>query len=283
MTVCMFVCLTVAAPARALKPGAEAKDDYIGLSAFDGEQGLRSYTRANTPAAIQLFQLRRAALCNVTSGTLEADIGGACAPPDGSVVPSCDGEEPVQPLWRRDRATPDTPWEPWRMVVGWACPDDLLPTMTAEDFRQLPIAPPGIQMQPDRGWVLVNKETIVLTDPAEQAFRTDLFGYGVDVVATPERWTWDFGDGTRDLSTDSPGHPYPDFDVFHVYAEPDTAVITLTTTWSGRYRVDGDATWREVVGTAETTSTSPAFEIVERRSHLVSADCNEDPDQPGCG
>jgi len=37
------------------------------------------------------------------------------------------------------------------------------------------------------------------------------------------------------------------------------------------------------VGTAETTSTSGAFEVVERRSHLVARDCVEDPDQVGCG
>ena len=137
-------------------------------------------------------------------------------------------------------------------------------------------------MQPDRGWVLVNKETIVLTDPTDQTFRTDLFGYGVDVIATPTRYTWDFHDGSKHLSTDSPGTPYPAFDVFHVYTEPDTTTITLTTTWKGRYRVDGDNTWRDVVGTAETTSTSAEFEIVERRSHLVARDCIQDPDQPGC-
>ena len=263
---------------------AEADDDSIGLSAFKGEQAFRAYTRAAVSPRIELFQLRRAALCNVTSGTLESDIGGACAPEDGSVVPNCDGDPPVQPLWRRDRATPVDPWEPWRMIAGWACPGDLLPTLTAEDFRRLPLTPQVIQMQPDRGWVLVNKETIVLTDPAEQTFRTDLFGYGIDVIATPTQYSWDFSDDTRRLTTDSPGHAYPDFDVFHVYAQPATAAaISLTTTWSGRYRVDGDDEWRDVVGTAETTSVTAPFEVVERRSHLVAQDCNENPDQPGCG
>ena len=137
-------------------------------------------------------------------------------------------------------------------------------------------------MQPDRGWVLVNKETIVLTDPVEQTFRTDLFGYGIDVVATPTSYTWDFNDGSRELSTDSPGTPYPEFDVFHVFTDTGTTTIELTTTWSGRYRVDGDDTWRDVVGTAQTTSTTAEFEIIERRSHLVANDCIEDPDQPGC-
>lgn len=261
-----------------------AKGDAVGISAFVGEQALRSYAHANVPPTEELFQLRRAALCNVTSGALEAEIGGTCAPPDGSVTPNCGDDNPVQPLWRRDRQRPADPWGPWRMITGWACPDDLLPTLTAEDFRLLPIAPQVVQMQPDRGWVLVNKETIVLTDAAEQTFRTDLLGYGVDVIATPTHFTWDFEDGSRQLSTTSPGHPYPAFDVSHVYTDPGAAqTITLTTTWSGRYRVDGDDEWRDVVGTAETTSTSGAFEVVERRSHLVARDCVEDPDQVGCG
>lgn len=260
-----------------------ATGNAVGLSAFRAEQALRAYTRAAASPRIELFQLRRAALCNVTSGTLESDIGGACAPADGSVVPNCDGDQPVQPLWRRDRTLPTDPWDPWRMIAGWACPDDLLPTLTAEDFRRLPIAPQVIQMQPDRGWVLVNKETIVLTDPAEQTFRTDLLGYGIDVIAIPTQYTWDFRDDTKHLTTDSPGHPYPDFDVFHVYSQPGTTAVGLTTTWSGRYRVDGDDEWRDVVGTAETTSTTAPFEVVERRSHLVAQDCIENPDQPGCG
>ena len=75
----------------------------------------------------------------------------------------------------------------------------------------------GTTTQPDRGWVLVNKETIVMTDPAEQVFRTELLGYGVDVVATPTSYRYDFGDDSDDLVTDSPGHSYPDHDTFHFY------------------------------------------------------------------
>jgi hypothetical protein len=170
------------------------------------------------------------------------------------------------------------------MIAGWACPDDLLPTLTAEDFRRLPLTPQVIRMQPDRGWVLVNKETIVLTDPTEQTFRTDLLGYGIDVTATPTQYTWNFGDHTKHQTTTRPGHPNPKFDVVHIYARPATSTaITLSTTWSGRYRIDGDTQWRDVVGTAETTSTTAAFDIVERRSHLVAHDCNDNPHQPGCG
>ncbi|MEZ0447729.1 hypothetical protein [Cellulomonas sp. ICMP 17802] len=255
------------------------------MTAFEGEQAVRALrAKAGTPEAL-LREYQRAVICNTSSAELTTPLNGACPAAEGDTgLNNCGTETPVLPLWTRTRATPTDAWSAWTIVADGGCPADLLPTMSAADFRRLPIAPQVIQVQPDRGWVLVNKETIVLTDPAEQTFRTDLLGYGVDVVATPTRYTWDFADGTRDLSTTSPGHPYPGFDVFHVYARPAQGVaITLTTQWSGRYRVDGDDEWRDIVGTAETTSSSAPFEVVERRSHLVSQDCNQDPDQPGCG
>ena len=139
-------------------------------------------------------------------------------------------------------------------------------------------------MQPDRGWVLVNKETIVLTDPAEQTFRTDLFGYGVDVIATPTQYSWDFNDGSKHLTTDSPGHAYPAFDVFHVYAEPATTQHQpdhhLVRPLPHRRRRRRGA---RSSGPPRRSSTSAPFEVVERRSHLVAEDCLENPDQPGCG
>lgn len=255
------------------------------LTAFEGEQAaLALRAKAGTPEAL-LREYQRALICNTSSAELTTPLNGACPAAEGDTgLNNCGQDAPVLPLWTRTRATPTEPWSAWTIVADGGCPADLLPTLTAADFRLLPIAPQVVQMQPDRGWVLVNKETIVLTDAAEQTFRTTLLGYGVDVIATPTSWTWDFLDESRNLSTTSPGHPYPAFDVFHVYAEPAAAqTIALTTTWSGRYRVDGDDEWRDVVGTAETTSTSAPFAVVERRSHLVAENCVDDPDQPGCG
>ena len=255
------------------------------LSAFEGEQAVRALRAKAGAPEVLLREYQRAVFCNTNSAELTTPLNGTCPPADGEAgLNNCGEATPVLPLWTRTRATPADAWSAWTIVADGGCPDDLLPTFTAADFRLLPIAPQVVQMQPDRGWVLVNKETIVLTDAAEQTFRTDLFGYGIDVIATPTHFTWDFQDGSRHLSTTSPGHPYPAFDVSHVYTDPDPAqTITLTTTWSGRYRVDGDDEWRDVDGTAETASTSAQFEVVERRSHLVSQDCDEDPDQPGCG
>ncbi|WP_426593300.1 hypothetical protein ACPPVS_16420 [Cellulomonas sp. McL0617] len=211
----------------------------------------------------------------------DTELNGPCA--NGTVpLNDCGADQPVMPLWRHTRATVADVFGPYAFAAPGGCPRDLVPVLGAVDFRVLPIAPSSIEVQPDRGWVLVNLDTIVLTDPAPQTFRTTLLGYGVDVVATPTAFTWDFGDRSSTLTTTSPGHAYPHQHVTHAYTEVGSAAITLTTTWSGRYRVDGDDQWHDVAGTAQTTSAAAPVQIEERRSHLVAKDCNEDPHQPGC-
>ncbi|ASR54887.1 hypothetical protein F1D97_13930 [Cellulomonas palmilytica] len=179
--------------------------------------------------------------------------------------PECEDGDALQPIWRRIRDV-----NPWEQQVGWHCPEDLLPAVAEDDFRQLTITPLRAHMQPDRGEVLVNKPTIVYTEAEPATFRTELLGFGLDIEATPIAFVWDFGDGERPLETTSPGHPYPDHDLARSYREPGSARITLYTTWTGRYRVDIDPLhkWRDIDGTAFTTSSTPQFEIVELRSHL---------------
>ncbi|WP_456819450.1 hypothetical protein [Cellulomonas sp. URHB0016] len=225
-----------------------------------------------------------AELCNVSSATLSSNMDGECDAPNGTVPPVVcpPGVTPELPLWVRHRATEQAPWTPWRFVTGGRCPEGPVPVMTGEDFRRLPIAPSPLHFQPDQGWVLVNIETIVYTEDAEQTFQTELFGVPVEVVATPSRFTWDFHDGSRPLTTTDPGRPWPAKDVFHVYESVMTAHLTLTTTWSGRFRVAGEEQWRDVEGTAQTSADSTPFEVVERRAHLVPTDCLTDPTQRDC-
>ena len=265
------------------------------LTAFEAKQTYEASQRANP--ALLLIRYMRAPQCNVATGgaaepgapvgPVPAD-GGAlpeCAPRNGSLpIPTCIDGPPVLPLWSQTRADVGASWAglPWGLVIGYTCPEDAVPTLTAEDFRRLPIAPPALTMQPERGWVLVNKETIVFTDPVEQVFRTELLGYGVDVIAKPTSYRYDFGDDSRDLVTDNPGHAYPDHDTFHVYESLGTMQITLTTTWSGRYRVDGSSVWHDVNGTAETSAVSAPFTVEERRSRLVSGLCTDIPKPDDC-
>ncbi len=233
-----------------------------------------------------LEQTRRAPLCNVNSATLEGALdGNMCAEPDGTVpIPECAGDEPLAPLWRRERTDVGARWGEWAFVSGWACPADLLPRLSLAEFRELPIPALPALRQPDGEWVLVNKETIVFTEPNAQVFRTVVAGYPMDVVATPVSYRWDFGDGTS-LSTTEPGRPYPAMDVFHVYQRVGAVRMTLTTTWEGRYRLDSDPTgaWREVPGTATTTAQGTPFEVREYRTRLVDADCDNGSKGAGCG
>ncbi|MDC7120205.1 hypothetical protein OMK64_01490 [Cellulomonas fimi] len=299
LSIVAAVLLIVVTPevARAGDWGAQAEDDAYVVNAFEAEAELRR-SRSADPA-ITLVRYTRAPMCNVgTGGGVEmgdddeafgdGDTDGdgliACGASNTTVpVPVCVDGPPLLPLWRQERADAAQPWpELWTLAFGYSCPEDAVPTMTAADFRRLPLAAPVLRLQPDRGWVLVNKETIVMTDPAEQTLRTDLLGYGVDVVATPASYRYDFGDGSADLVTTSPGHAWPDHDTFHFYERLGTVQVTLTTTWQGRYRVDGTTVWRDVNGTATTATTSAPFTVEERRSRLVDDLCTDIPRPDDC-
>lgn len=88
---------------------------------------------------------------------------------------------------------------------------------------------------------LVNADTNFYTDPEAFARSIDLLGFDVDLQASPVRYTWIHGDGTRH-ATAKPGRPYPDLDVTHRYREPAEVVRPrVDVTYRVRYRVDGGA------------------------------------------
>jgi PKD repeat protein len=148
-------------------------------------------------------------------------------------------------------------------------------------FRRLPLAPSALVVQPDRGWVLVNKPTVVHADPAPQTLTTTILGTAVTIHATPTRYAWDFGDGAT-LATTDPGRPWPDGTLTHTYARVGDYRVALTTTWSATYTLAGDATARDVPGTATTTSAAAPLAVQERRSHLVATTCTDATTAPGC-
>ena len=268
----------VPAPPIAPELDAWAHGDSVKVAAQDAAAAERA-AAAIAPAA-RLTDYTRKPYCN-PGDIIDTGADGVCLPFSGNLdtsaaPPDCGGGDPVEPLWRRDRATTTSPWGEWYTVVGWTCPADYAPTLTAEDFRRLPLAPPPLTIQPDRAEHLVNMPTIVYTTPTQQLLTTDLLGYPVEVEATPTSYTWDFGDGTT-LTTASPGHPYPHQDVAHPYARPGTYTITLTTTFTGRYRLAGTTTWATVTGTATTTTTSAPITAVEAPTRLVTADCYRQP------
>ena len=228
----------------------------------------------------ELTEYLRTDLCNPPSPTMP----GLCSIQYGLThAPLCDdGQGLVPPLWVRTRASVTEPWSQWDPVSDWSCRADAPAVMTQADFRRLPIAPLVVHVQPDRPEVLVNKPTIVYTDPTTQTFTPTLLGQVIEVQATPTTYTWDFGDHTDPITTTSPGHPYPDQDTTHPYRSLGTYTITLTTTWTGHYRPAGTTTWLPVTGTATTTTTTGPITTVEAPTHLVSTNCHHTPHAPNC-
>lgn len=249
-----------------------------------GRRAAAAAARARGVAAAQPGrhpEYQRAAACREAAGRwVKGSEDGSCpAGIDQALTIECGGEAYQLPLWRRIPIGP-VGWSPWQQIDAGGC-GEFRPVFTVEDFRRLPLAAPVLVLQPDRGWVLVNKETIVRTERVEQTFQTNLAGYDVEIVASPERFHYDFGDGS-DLWTRSAGHPYPDHDTFRVYETTGTYAVTLTTEWSGRYRIAGDEAWYPVTGTAQTSTTSAPFEVVERRSRLVDDLCTDVPKPDDC-
>jgi len=154
-------------------------------------------------------------------------------------------------------------------------PEPVFITVTASEFAELPFEAPTVNLQPDRGWVLVNMDTVVYADGAPQVLTTELLGVPVAVRATPVEFAWDFGDGAAPVVTTSGGQPWPNQTIAHAYtAAAQEQVVTLTTTWSGEFQVAGQGPWIPIAGTVTTTSQSSPFAVEPRHSHLVGAQGN---------
>ncbi len=244
-------------------------DDAVKIMAWQGEMEYQAFLRSD-PASLLVGYERSAGCLYGPAASRPCPQYNPGLPPLSLV---CDDGAPVPPLWRRDRAsiTEEFDDDDWYVYVDWSCPGDLFPPMTEEDLRHLEVAALAVNQQPATGPILIRKPTIVFAEPEDQEFRTVLFGeYGIDVVVTPESYAWDFGDGETTVTAD-PGRPYPAFDVTHTYLDLGLRTITLTTTWSGRYRLDADPSrrWRDVEGNAHTVDEGVEFEVIELRGRLV--------------
>ena len=259
----------------------DAHDDYVDLSATetsfdvstrrDGES-----VHTTTPDHMQRMRAPQCPAAVAPTGAPIPCPGDPVAP-----LPECGDAATLPELW--ERPVPDAVPGPWHLVGPSVCaaPADVTPAMVLTAFRRLPLAPSPLVVQPDRGWVLVNKPTVVHADAGPQTLATTILGTAVTIMATPTSYTWDFGDGAT-LTTSDPGRPWPDGTLTHTYARVGEYRIALTTTWSATYTLAGDPVVRDVPGTATTTSATAPLAVQERRSHLVATTCADDPTATGC-
>jgi hypothetical protein len=282
MPVALFGCITGtsnSSPSDPVDFFAGAHDDYVEIGAESASAGAALAVTGTPTSTPPHLQRMRAPVCplapNDALGTERPCPGDPVVP-----LPECGDTATLPPLW--ERTVPDEVASGWRLV-GWsvcARPADVTPTMVGSAFRRLPLTPSPLVVQPGRGWVLVNKETVVHAEGGPQTLTTTILGIGVTITATPTSYAWDFGDGAT-MATADPGLPWPDGALAHTYKRVGGYRLGLTTTWSATYTLAGDPTVRDVPGTATTTGAVP-LEVRERRAYLVGTTCADDPAAPGC-
>ena len=146
--------------------------------------------------------------------------------------------------------------------------DTITPAMVRREMQRLDWPRAQLEVQPPDGQTLINFDTNFFTDNVESTTRTvTLLGQRVEIEATPSEYTWEFGDGAT-MRTTSPGAAYPDLDVTHDYADPGPVAPSVSTTYTGRYRINGDA-WQQIPGSLTVPGESVSLRVRSASPHLV--------------
>src|SRR5690625_2867092 len=150
-------------------------------------------------------------------------------------------------------------------------------TVTQRDFASMPVTPLEASAGPPDGWLPVNMLNVLYADPEEQVLETELLDTPVAVRATPSSYHWDLGDGNT-ITTNNPGEPYPSTEISATYTQEGWYDITLTTTFSGQFSVEGGP-WQDIDGTIEVASEPIPLYSKSLESRLVNSDVPVDEDE----
>ncbi|SKC66578.1 hypothetical protein SAMN04324258_2338 [Krasilnikoviella flava] len=246
--------------------------------------------------------------CAELGGELDSLSGivtaqGAC--PEGTDVaeitmPCEEGEYALDALWVQ-RVRDDGSYDEAEQLTDDECitPADLA-AQARREFKTMKIEAPVATMQGNPP-MIVNVHYPAYTSATAQDRTVTLLGVPVVIRADPAEFTWNFDDpysGGDTLTTTDPGRPWHEGDptpdkswVGHTYSrlgtpgeDAGTAVddngnayrtgvaVALTTTWQGRFRVQGTSTWTDIPGTITTTSTTGPTTVTEARTRLVCDD-----------
>lgn len=135
-------------------------------------------------------------------------------------------------------------------------------------FQNLDWQPSELVVQPPGGKTLVNLDTNFYTSNTDvSSIPVTLVQSTVVVSAEPIAYRWHFGDGTTTTTT-SPGAPYPDLDVAHVYGSTGKVVVSVDTQYgAASFTVDGGPP-EQIPSTIWVVGEGQDLEVVEALSTL---------------
>lgn len=155
-------------------------------------------------------------------------------------------------------------------------------TVTREEFAKLPVKPSVAHAGPSDGWLPAGMPNVLHAESEPQVLDTTLLDTPVSVRATAQSYHWELGDGNT-IDTEKPGKPYPSEEISSTYAYEGWYDVTLTTTFTGEFSVNGGE-WQPIDGTIEVASEPIAIYSKSLESRLVDGDKapdeNEDPWKP---
>jgi len=130
-----------------------------------------------------------------------------------------------------------------------------------DQIRQiLPTA--SIYLQPQSG-ALIHEPVIFWTD-SPQSFKKSLYLLDVKIdLDLTVNFLWVWGDGST-FVTSLIGAPFPSFEITHIYSQSGLNKVSLSSKWSGRYRLDGGV-WLQIPGVI-TTTRSTQIQISQART-----------------
>ena len=150
-------------------------------------------------------------------------------------------------------------------------PDTVTPTVTpglvARAFRNIPLPPSQLSVQPPNGRTLVNFDTNFYTEQGPFTRTVQLLGQSVELRIWPSQYRWVFGDGA-DLASESAGAPYPDLLITHHYRRAGSVSPRVDTTYAAQFSVNGGP-WRDVDGTVTIPGSPVGLDVTTAGPVLV--------------
>lgn len=157
------------------------------------------------------------------------------------------------------------------------------PTRIPESqFQNFDIPAPTIYAWP-KDWAVVGKPAAFWTDTDVSYIDMTLLTYAVKVKVTPEKFNWDFGDGSGSTTSSKGSKPLPGGSpqIGHEYQKSGKVSASMTATFSGEFSVDGGP-WLPIDGFAHVASNTINIDVYRYHRYLVDEDCYANPRGPDC-